>query len=263
MFCISLIEDNIEGFFNKLSCLANNSHCLVEIRLDGLYPMIQNKKASSPIPLLCSMLRKSSVISMNMPIIFTNRKEDEGGLFKGTEEERISWLMEVIEGRIASYVDIELRTETKLREMIINRAKELQVNIIVSYHDFNGTPRSPQLLSVLKKAYDTGCNIIKIVCTPKNVYDILTVMVIYREFQSILKGSEGRDIRLIAFSMGELGKITRVMSLLLGAPFSYCAYSKMEETARGQFILEEMQEICQKLSITEVDPSIKTKNEVF
>jgi len=53
--------------------------------------------------------------------------------------------------------------------------------------------------------------------------------------------------QLIAFSMGELGKISRLASLFLGAPFIYTSYEKGKETADGQMDIVSLKKIIELL----------------
>jgi 3-dehydroquinate dehydratase-1 len=54
---------------------------------------------------------------------------------------------------------------------------------------------------------------------------------------------------LIAFAMGEAGKMTRLQALVLGAPFSYAALSDRHLTAPGQFSATEMETMYHSLRL--------------
>ena len=53
---------------------------------------------------------------------------------------------------------------------------------------------------------------------------------------------------LLALGMGENGRITRVASLLMGAPFSYVSSGTAKETAPGQITREQMKNVLEGLA---------------
>jgi 3-dehydroquinate dehydratase-1 len=73
---------------------------------------------------------------------------------------------------------------------------------------------------------------VKIVTTAKSTNDSSLVLSLYHE---------AKLVNLIAFSMGDYGKISRILCLLLGSPFTYVSLGKA--IAPGQFSLDEMKSI--------------------
>ena len=72
-------------------------------------------------------------------------------------------------------------------------------------------------------------NYVKIVTTAKTVTDGAKILTLY---------SNSSKVNLIAFSMGEEAKFTRILSLHLGSPFTYVSLGK--PIAPGQFSLDQM-----------------------
>ena len=70
---------------------------------------------------------------------------------------------------------------------------------------------------------------IKIVTVAKNVSDVSKLLSLY--------SIKSKD-RLIAFSMGEQGKFSRILCLYLGSPFTYVSLEKA--IAPGQFSVDEI-----------------------
>jgi 3-dehydroquinate dehydratase type I len=52
-----------------------------------------------------------------------------------------------------------------------------------------------------------------------------------------------KGVKVIAFCMGEKGKISRIVAPLLGSYLTYAAWSKGKEAAPGQMTIKEMMEI--------------------
>ena len=75
-------------------------------------------------------------------------------------------------------------------------------------------------------------NNIKIVTTAKTTDDSTRVLQLY--------GKKGK-INLIAFSMGDAGRISRILSLYLGSPYTYVSLGK--PVAPGQFSVDEVKKI--------------------
>ena len=53
--------------------------------------------------------------------------------------------------------------------------------------------------------------------------------------------NNSKNVKLIAFSMGNFGKMSRLLCLLLGSPYTYVSFGK--PIAPGQFSLDEVKSI--------------------
>jgi 3-dehydroquinate dehydratase type I len=170
-------------------------------------------------------------------ILVTNRRRDEGGGFSGSERERVELLKEAV-GLGADYVDLEVMTEGTL-------IKELSAKVgnrhggtkwIISHHDLRGTPSERGLRRRLDQCTRTGADIVKIVTYANNMEDNLRVL-------GLIPHARRKGREIIAFCMGELGRISRIMGPLLGAYLSYVSLEKGAESAPGQLTLGEMKQI--------------------
>ena len=77
-------------------------------------------------------------------------------------------------------------------------------------------------------------NNIKIVTTAKSVKDSSIVLSLY---------SKADKIKLIAFAMGNNGRMSRILCLFLGSPYTYVSLSK--PIAPGQFSVDEIKAIIE------------------
>jgi len=73
---------------------------------------------------------------------------------------------------------------------------------------------------------------VKIVTTAKSIGDSTQILQLYSK-----KGSNN----LIAFAMGDKGKISRILCLYLGSPYTYVSLER--PVAPGQFSIAEMKKI--------------------
>ncbi|HLE19302.1 MAG TPA: type I 3-dehydroquinate dehydratase, partial [Syntrophales bacterium] len=77
-------------------------------------------------------------------------------------------------------------------------------------------------------------------CSPE---DNLTVL-------SLIPYAGRRNREIIAFCMGEQGRISRVMAALLGAFFTFASLKRGAESAAGQLTVREMEQIFRILGQT-------------
>jgi 3-dehydroquinate dehydratase-1/3-dehydroquinate dehydratase/shikimate dehydrogenase len=184
---------------------------VIEIRLDSL-----SQPGIEPF-----------VKSLAKPLLFTNRPEWEGGSFKGSEAARVGLLLKAVQQHCA-LVDLELKAAPELRgELLDLLLKHPQTALIVSWHDFSGTPSSDELGEILQQQMESGAHIGKIVTTANDYKDVLRVL----NLQVI---AAENNFPLIAFCMGAVGKISRLASIKLGGYMTYAAPDGGKETAPGQ-----------------------------
>jgi len=114
---------------------------ILELRIDLLEA---EEKSVAKVKEFVAML-KNPQSSVQMPIIITNRRKEEGGAFRGTEAERIGMLSDIIETAAAEEelvdaVDIEFFSPAAGKREILKKAKHRHIPVISSFHDFNGMP---------------------------------------------------------------------------------------------------------------------------
>jgi len=226
MICVSLAEPTCDALLRRLQQVAAKAD-LAEIRLDAL--------ADAESLDFASLLKNRPC-----PLIFTNRSSKEGGLFSGSEEERISLLGKALsEG--ADYVDIELRTDPVLRDAVIKEVRRTGIKVIISYHDFSCTPAKEKLIEVFDSERRAGADIGKIVTLAEGLQDVLKVLSLH--FRAMDDG-----LPLIAFCMGPLGKMSRLACLALGGYLTYASPAGGHETAPGQIPLDDLKAMVDYLN---------------
>jgi 3-dehydroquinate dehydratase-1 len=155
--------------------------------------------------------------------ILTLRSSKEGGRFTGGEAKRIHLLYHLVDLKPA-YIDIELDTVKKEKKLTEVYTK---TTLIASKHSFTNTPNQSTLSRWVEEALSFG-GVGKVVTTARRFEDNLRVMEVLKQAP---KG------RLIAFCMGELGLVSRVLAPMLGSPIVYSCLK--EATAPGQIELSE------------------------
>jgi 3-dehydroquinate dehydratase type I len=164
------------------------------------------------------------------PKIATNKLRSCQGKFSGTETEQQQILLTAAKNGF-EYVDIEL-TSPKLKNTV-RELKSLGVKPIVSFHDFAEPLSLPDLNSVLEREIASGADVCKIVTTAKRIEDNLTIL----NFTSTVCAKA----KIVCFAMGELGKVSRLLSPLFGGYFTFASLERGGETAAGQMTIREME----------------------
>jgi len=170
-------------------------------------------------------------------VLVTNRKQDEGGYFTGEENERVDLLREaVILG--ADFIDMEMSTEKAFLKEIHETIERYnhRTKLIVSHHDFNGTPAYTRLLDIYNECTEKGADIVKVVTFANLMEDNLVILQLVNCVRKLK-----RDI--IAFCMGSKGRVSRVASPLFGSYLSFASLEAGAQSAPGQLTVKETKEI--------------------
>lgn len=161
-----------------------------------------------------------------IPLLITNRPVWEGGACRASEEERLLPLLEAVEQE-ATFIDLELKTALPLRRRLLKNISGSRTKLIISSHDFEQTPDAARLAETLRLQQQSGAHIGKIVTMAHDHLDVLRVLNLQCEAKEL-------GFPLIAFCMGEQGKLSRIITLLLGGYMTYAAPDGQQATAPGQ-----------------------------
>jgi len=211
--CASVIGENVDAMAAGIARAIEQKADIIEIRLDRLRKNSEWEK----------------LLETELPLILTNRAEREGGHFKGEDGARIKYLLKGIEEG-APCVDIELSTPHSILNKVIETAKIHGTSLLLTHHDFKETPPIATLMNIAEKMAGVGCNIAKIVTFARTPKDALTVLNFLNQVPSYVK------VSVVAFAMGEAGRMSRIAAPLFGSPIVYAA--AIETTAPGQFDVE-------------------------
>ncbi len=222
--CGAVMGEDVDDMASAVSLAMKQGADLVELRIDSL----RDREGWNDL------------LRMGPPTIFTNRPKREGGTFRGTEGARIDMIVEAIENGVPC-VDLELSTTQRLRNRVVKAAKENGVSVLMSHHDFSATPSVEALIGVAKKMARFGGDLIKVVTFANNMAASMRVL----DFLIDVQGEV--TVPVIAFAMGEAGRISRIASLLMGSPFTYASVG--EPTAPGQLGVVETKQLLLKLTL--------------
>jgi 3-dehydroquinate dehydratase type I len=218
--CIPIVETTVEKSLvaiKEASLLAD----LIELRADylkrvTLTPLLENRQ---------------------IPFIVTHRRKEEGGKYKGEERKRLSVLQEAIDLG-ADYIDVELATERSMLQGLIRNKRGTQV--VLSFHDFRRTPSQKELRRLVDQMIRLGADVIKIAAFARSWEDNLTIL-------SLIPFAKAKKREIVAFCMGEKGRVSRLFSPFLGATWTYASLNKVKASAPGQLTVRELRDMWEKM----------------
>ncbi|HEY97142.1 MAG TPA: type I 3-dehydroquinate dehydratase [Dehalococcoidia bacterium] len=164
------------------------------------------------------------------PWIACNRRREEGGNWRGSEQERTDELLKAVELG-ADIVDIELSTPgvVGLVGQIKGRAE-----CLLSYHNLELTPPLEEMKDIVRQQRHAGAEICKVVTTAHELADNIAVLELIREFP---------DLKVVSFAMGWVGQLSRVLCPLAGGYYTYASVGEGRESADGQLPAKILREI--------------------
>ncbi|MFV2040781.1 MAG: type I 3-dehydroquinate dehydratase [Candidatus Hydrothermarchaeales archaeon] len=222
--CASIMEESAQEFLKAASGVETD---LIEVRADGL-----SEPTAENVHSLMSDLKKG----VKAQIILTVRSKSEAGRFEGSEEERKTVILGSL--HLADIIDIELNSV--IRDEIVSKARANRVEVIVSYHDFEKTPRTEEITGIFESEKAAGADYCKAAFKANRHGDVLRLL------DACLQ-MKGRA-RVIAISMGELGRISRIVAPVFGSAITYASLGV--KTAPGQLTVEETKTAFKMLGVS-------------
>ena len=146
---------------------------------------------------------------VKLPVILTIRSSNEGGMAKISDDSRLDIFREAISE--TDLVDIEISSD-RINSKVIELAKTRNKKVILSFHNFEKTPTLPYLKNQAEKAWDMGCDILKIAAMANNMEDVRRLL----NFCSIWEKT-----KISVMSMGYLSEMSRLAGFLFGSCLTY------------------------------------------
>jgi 3-dehydroquinate dehydratase I len=209
---LAIIDDTLP--MQEIKKLKEIGVDLFEIRIDSFNDSIE------------TILKYAAKVkdTVSIPLIGTIREN------AWTKKNRLELFAKVIPSVDA--IDIEI--DADIAKPVIEMAAKAKKTIIVSEHDFNGTPTDAELDKIVRKAAGLGCDIVKIAALARSKSDVVR----------LLECIHRSKTPIVGFSMGEYGAISRVLSMFFGSLYSY-GYVK-KANAPGQIQIGKLIEEIRK-----------------
>ena len=220
--CMPVVEATVNRARGKYQRAARKG-LWTEVRLDYL---------EEPAPDLQKLFR-----SLPGPVIATNRRFAEGGRRQSDEAGRLALLTQALNLGVTC-LDVELAADAGFRrEVWAGRGK---TRLILSWHDFAGTPDAARLEAVLDEMLASEADVVKLVALANDPADNLRML-------SLIPRAKAAGKDVIAFCMGPWGKWSRLAAPLLGGWLTFAPFSKQGASAPGQLTVNDLKRVWNTL----------------
>lgn len=208
MICVSIGRGRHRQMIAEYKHLAESGAQLVELRVDWILRPVNLKRI---------------LADRFCPVVFTCRRERDGGKWTRTEEERLILIRSaIVEG--VDYIDLE----DDIAGSIPRYGKTKR---IVSYHNFRETPEN--LREIHERLSKLDADIVKIATMAHSPHDNLRILRMVREAK----------IPTIGLCMGEVGTPTRILCGRFGSPFTFATFHAERLLAPGQLTYKQMRDM--------------------
>ena len=235
MICTTIQNKNLEQIYEALEGCE-----MAEIRLDRctLTEKQIDELFSADVPLVATC--RISEVAASEPSLQLPGQTPQSIEIKAMQIAERKLIRAIEAG--ARYVDVELEAQKQMSKRVRQAAHENGTIFIRSYHDFEGTDSSEALKAIIEKCVYHGADMVKIVTTAHSQADADRVLGLYEwcRTYSDERISSLADGGLIAFCMGEAGRLSRLDCLKAGAPYTYAALTEEDAAAPGQWPVDEM-----------------------
>lgn len=208
MLCVTIGRTRHKHMIAEYQHLADIGADLVELRLDYIGRAVNLGRLMA---------------DRRLPVVVTCRRKEDGGRWEKSEQERLMLLRSAIATGV-DFVDLEEDIAAIIPRY--GRTKR-----IVSLHNFEFTP--PNLEAIHARLAALDADVVKIATMANSFTDSIRMLKLMRQAK----------VPTIGICMGELGSITRVMSLCYGAPFTYTSLTTERKIAPGQISFDTMKNL--------------------
>jgi 3-dehydroquinate dehydratase-1 len=234
LVCVPIVgRDRIE-ILDDVSAAVGDSPDLIEWRAD-FFDNVAAKKET------LDLLADVRASAKGIPLIFTLRSEREGGERAKMDDEDVANLcVAVCQSQMADFVDVEMSAPEAHRSAVLAAARDNNMQVVLSYHNFEATPDLEELLGKFAHAEALGGDVAKIAVMPRDLDDVLVLL------QATLQASRETSLPLISISMGELGAFTRAIGWYYGSAVTFAAGRK--GSAPGQLSVKDVRNLVATLA---------------
>lgn len=225
--CVSLIASNFEELFAEALRISKLDCDVIEWRAD-YFKYIND----------ISFMKKAAYFIRyaieDKPLIFTFRTLEEGG---GQHIESAYYFelnRYMVHTGLVDIIDLEFARLVEAETDVLQFAKQKNVKVLLSNHDFSKTPSQEELLETIYDMRYLGADICKIAVMPNSMEEVLTILSSSNKIQN-----ERSEIPFIIIGMGEIGRLTRLSGELFGSVLTFAATGK-GQSAPGQMDIPEL-----------------------
>ena len=237
LICVSLMGETFEEVQDNLTNILDTAEHsridIVEFRGD-YYKELENVEKLQQVLSYVGEEIKDKIL------LFTIRSPREGGVARDYGKKSIEEINRfVIDNKLADMVDVEYFSVEE-GTTLIKLAKEKNVKIIMSNHDFDITPDYDVMVERLTKMQSLGADVVKMAVMPKNPDDLLSLLRVTREMRT-----NHNDTPVVTMSMGMMGAVSRITGEVFGSAITFGAVGEI--SAPGQIPVKDLEDILSSI----------------
>lgn len=232
--CIALSSRSVDDLLRK-SAVHAQEFPFQELRLDDLDGLDDMDDRT----VIFSSLRAHLAALPNLVVIATCRGKASGGHFQGTPEDEFHILREAVHAGCHA-VDLAIESAERLPPEAVRQLQALGAAVLVSWHDFHGTP---DLQPILQRMRRFAPDLYKIVPTAATLADNLQLLRLFE------RAGEQERVPIVGIAMGEAGVMSRVLGVRGGSAFTFAAAALEEGTAPGQLDARTLRDLYRLASL--------------
>ncbi len=246
--CIPIVATNYDKLIEEVELIIGMKPDLIEWRVDQYLSSLEIEKLTLEalkLELIKPLLYISNLLEHEgIAMILTIRGKSEGGFVDLDDTVRMMLILWGISQCKIQYVDLELdlydhSEETEKDEVlsqlfkdIVNEARTKNIKVILSNHDFTKTPSFSDMIAIIKRAQRLRADLVKIAYMPSSSEDVLSILAACQYGSTVL------NQKMIALSMGEIGRISRIIGGEFGSEVTFAR--GVVASAPGQMTIEAM-----------------------
>lgn len=229
VICAPLVGRTRERLLAEAAAVAAKKPDIIEWRVD----FFEGIGHTAEVLALASRIRQAA---NGIPLLFTRRSMREGG--EGialSEREVIDLYRAVCAAGHADIIDYEMGNEPAHVREVRELSAASGVKLILSFHDFSGTPALEFLNERFGEAERRGADIAKVAVMPRAMDDILTLLA------ATLRASRKLGIPVVSMAMGGPGALTRLCGWAFGSAMTFAVGE--QSSAPGQMAIDEVEAV--------------------
>lgn len=197
------------------------------------------EKESAEKEITEGLARLRRIVGEAMPILFTIRTKNEGGQAELSLSDYCRLNLLAVQGG-ADFIDVELSVGQSAADELIRAAHSQGKKVILSSHDFSGTPKEEEMLGRLRRMQELNGDISKLAVMPHSAVDVIRLLSVTARMKEAYA-----DRPFITMSMGAQGLVSR----LAGESFGSCVTFGCAGTASapGQMEAETLSRILEAI----------------
>lgn len=231
--CIPLVGRTLSGLKQEAKALQALHPDLAEWRVDCF-------ERAGDLAAVTEALGEIAAALSGVPLVFTFRSAREGGEQEISAEEYRALNEMAAASGLADLIDVELFGNEADVRFLIEFAHQHGVRVIVSNHDFAGTPPKEEIIARLRQAQALGGDLPKIAVMPQSASDVLTLL----DATCVMR-EQYADRPIITMSMAGTGVISRLAGEVFGSAVTFGAAGKA--SAPGQIPAAELRQALELL----------------